>query len=78
VAASLKPAKREDKFPLERTLRALEDVHRSLKEFSTTDSVTTSDVFAAELKRFRHKAKKLRKRANALAVLWDHSFGTDA
>jgi hypothetical protein len=41
------------------------------------NSVTTSDAFAAELKRFRHKAKKLRKRANALAGLWDHSFGTD-
>lgn len=76
VAASLKPAKREDRLPLERALRALEDVHRSLKEFSTTDSVMTSDAFAANVKRFRHKAKKLRKRANALAVLWDHSFGT--
>jgi hypothetical protein len=77
VFASLKPAKREDKLPLERALRALDDVHRSLKEFSTMNSVTTSDAFAAELKRFRHKAKKLRKRANALAGLWDHSFGTD-
>jgi hypothetical protein len=77
VAASLKPAKREDSLPLERAVRALEDVHRSLNEFSTTDSVTTSGAFAAVLKRFRHKAKKLRKRVNALAVLWDHSFGAD-
>jgi hypothetical protein len=74
VTPSLKPAKREDRLPLERVLRALEDVHQSLKEFSTMDSVTTSDPFAAELKRFRHKAKKLRKRANALSLLWDHSF----
>ena len=31
--------KREDKLPLERALRALEDLHKSLKEFSKVDSV---------------------------------------
>jgi hypothetical protein len=69
-----KSAKREDKLPLERALRALEDVHQSLKEFSTTDSVTNNDAIAAELKTVRHKAKKLRKRSNSLAALWDRTF----
>jgi hypothetical protein len=68
VAAS---RKREDGLPLERAVHALEDINQSLKKFSTTDSVATSDTFAAGLKRFRHKAKKLRKRANKLAVLWE-------
>jgi hypothetical protein len=74
VATRAKIAKREDKLPLERALRALEDVHQSLKEFSTMDTVTNNDAFAAELKIVRHKAKKLRKRANNLAGLWDRTF----
>jgi hypothetical protein len=74
VVTPAKFAKREDKLPLERALRALEDVHQSLKEFSTTDTVTSNDAFAAELKTIRHKAKKLRKRANTLAGLWDRTF----
>jgi hypothetical protein len=77
VATRAKIAKREDKLPLERALRALEDVHQSLKEFSTTDTVTNNDAFAAEFKTVRHKAKKLRKRANALAGLWDRIFESD-
>ena len=71
-------AKREDKLPLERALRALEDVHQSLKEFSATHTVMKNDTIAAELRTVRHKAKKLRKRANTLAGLWDRSFETDA
>jgi hypothetical protein len=67
-------AKREDKLPLERALRALEDVHQSLKEFAQADSVTKNDAFAADLKTVRHKVKKLRKRAIALATLWDRTF----
>jgi hypothetical protein len=67
-------SKREDKLPLERALRALEDVHQSLREFSATDSVTNNDAFVAELKKVRHKSKKLRKRAIALAALWDRTF----
>jgi hypothetical protein len=72
-----KSAKLEDKLSLERALRALEDTHQSLKEFSTTDTVTNNDAFAAELKTLRHKAKKLRKRANTLAGLWDRTFKSD-
>lgn len=74
MATPAKIAKREHKLPLERALRALEDVHQSLKDFSTTDTVTNNDAFAAELKTVRHKAKKLRKRANTLAGLWDRTF----
>jgi hypothetical protein len=72
VATPAKSAKREDKLPLERALRALDDVHQSLKEFSNT--VTDNDAIAAELKTVRQKAKKLRKRANSLAALWDRTF----
>jgi hypothetical protein len=74
VATPAKSAKREDKLPLERALRALEDVHKSLKEFSTTDAVTNNDAIAAELKTVRHKAKKLRKPTNSLAAFWDRTF----
>jgi hypothetical protein len=68
--------KREDKLPLERALRALEDVHKSLKDFSKTDTVAKNDALAAALKTVRHKAKKLRKRVNTLAGLWDRSLQT--
>lgn len=74
MATLAKSAKREDKLPLERALRALEDVHQSLKDFSTTDSVTNNDAFAADLQTVRHKAKRLRKRATALVTLWDRTF----
>jgi hypothetical protein len=68
--------KREDKLPLERALRALEDVHKSLKDFSKTDTIAKNDTLAAELKTVRHKARKLRKRVNKFAGLWDHSLQT--
>jgi hypothetical protein len=47
------PAKREDKLPLERALRALEDLHKSLKEFSKTDSVVGNVELNAEAERSR-------------------------
>jgi hypothetical protein len=68
------PAKREDKLPLERALHALEDLHKSLKEFSKTDSVMGNAGLKAEAENVRAKAKKLRKRSEALAVLWDRNF----
>jgi aminoglycoside phosphotransferase (APT) family kinase protein len=74
VATPAKFAKREDKLPLERALSALEDVHQSLNEFSKADSAAKNDEFATALKSFRHKAKKLRKRAKVLAGLWDRTF----
>jgi hypothetical protein len=67
-------AKREDKLPLERALRALEDLHKSLKEFSKTDSVMGSAGLKAEAENVRGKAKKLRKRSEALAALWNRNF----
>jgi hypothetical protein len=39
VATPTTIGKREDKLPLERALRALEDVHKSLNEFSKIDTV---------------------------------------
>jgi hypothetical protein len=39
--------------------------------------VTNNDAIAAELKIVRHKAKKLRKRANGLAGSWDRTFETN-
>jgi hypothetical protein len=68
--------KREDKLPLERALRALEDVHKSLKELSNTDTVATNNALNAEIKTVRRKARKLRKRTTALAGLWDRTFET--
>jgi hypothetical protein len=68
------PAKREDKLPLERALRALEDLHKSLKEFSKTDSVVGNAELNAEAENVRDKAKKLRRRSEALAALWERAF----
>jgi hypothetical protein len=70
--------KREDKLPLDRALRALEDVHKSLKEFSQTDTVAKNNALKAETKTVRHKVRKLRERATALAGLWDRTFETDS
>jgi hypothetical protein len=66
--------KREDKLPLERALRALEDVHKSLKEFSRKPSVVENAALNAEIETVRHKAKKLRQRTTELAALWDRTF----
>lgn len=68
------PAKREDKLPLERALRALDDLHKSLKEFSKTDSVVGNAELNAEAGNVRDKAKKLRRRSEALAALWERIF----
>jgi hypothetical protein len=68
------PAKREDKLPLERALRALEDLHKSLKEFSKMDSVVGNVELNAEAGNVRDKAKKLRRRSEALAALWERTF----
>jgi hypothetical protein len=68
------PAKREDKLPLERALRALEDLHKSLKEFSKTDSVVGNAELNAAAGNVRDKAKKLRRRSEALAALWERTF----
>jgi hypothetical protein len=69
--------KREDKLPLERAIRALEDVHKSLKEFSKQDSVAENVALSMEVKTVGHKAKKLRKLTMALAALWDRTFEED-
>jgi hypothetical protein len=71
MALPMKSEKREDRLPLERALRALEDVHKSLKQFSATDSVAGNAALNAELKIVRHKARKLRKRTMALESVWD-------
>jgi hypothetical protein len=67
--------KREDKLPLERAIRALED--KSLKEFSKQDSVAENVALSMEVKTVGHKAKKLRKLTMALAALWDRTFEED-
>jgi cell fate (sporulation/competence/biofilm development) regulator YlbF (YheA/YmcA/DUF963 family) len=74
VATSAKPPQREDKLPLERALRALEDVHKSLKEFSKRRSVIENVALNGMVKTTRHKAKKLRKLTTELASLWDRTF----
>jgi hypothetical protein len=70
MTSSAKIGKREDKLPLERALRALEDVHKSLKEFSKEESVADDIALSVEIKVVRHKTKRLRKRTTALATLW--------
>jgi len=77
MALPVKSEKREDKLPLERALRALEDAHRSLKKFSATGSVAANGALHAELDIVRRKARKLRKRTKALESLWEqHAQGS--
>jgi hypothetical protein len=66
--------RREDKLPLERALRALEDVHSSLKEFAKRESVAGNSALKANVKTVRGKARKLRKLSEELSVLWDNTF----
>jgi hypothetical protein len=66
--------RREDKLPLERALRALGDVHSSLKEFAKRESVAGNVALKANVKTVRHKARKLRKLSEELSVLWDNTF----
>jgi hypothetical protein len=75
MAQPAKAGKREDKLPLERALRALEDVHASLKQFSKQDSVRENEALNASIKTVRQKAKKLRRLTAELAALWDRTFG---
>jgi hypothetical protein len=74
VTTSAKSPQREDKLPLERALRALEDVHKSLKDFSKQRSVIENIALNEMVKTTRHKAKKLRKLTTELASLWDRTF----
>ena len=74
MTTSAKSPQREDKLPLERALRALEDVHKSLKEFSKQRSVIENIALNGMVKTTRHKAKKLRKLTTELASLWDRTF----
>jgi hypothetical protein len=73
VATPTNSPQREDKLPLERALRALEDVHKSLKEFSKQRSVAENAALTALTKTTRHKAKKLRKLTTELAFHWDYT-----
>jgi hypothetical protein len=73
MAQPAKIGKRQDKLPLE-SLRALEDVHSSLKEFAKQDSVGENEALNTGVKTARHKAKKLRKFTAELATLWDRTF----
>jgi phosphohistidine phosphatase SixA len=57
-----------------RALRALEDLHKSLKEFSKTDSVVGNAELNAEAGNVRDKAKKLRRRSEVLAARWERTF----
>jgi hypothetical protein len=74
MANPAKIGKREDKLPLERALRALEDVHSSLKEFSKQQSVAENAALSAIVKTTRHKTKKLRQMTKELTTLWDRTF----
>jgi hypothetical protein len=74
MAPATKIGKLEDKLPLERALRALEDVRKSLKEFATKESVTENVALSAGVKTIRHKAKKLRKHIAELAEVWNRNF----
>jgi hypothetical protein len=73
MALRVRSEKQEDKLPLERALRALEDARQSLKKFAATVSVAENEALHEELRIVRHKAKKLRERAMALVSLWDQN-----
>jgi hypothetical protein len=60
MALPVKSEKREDKLPLERALRALEDARKSLKQFSATESVAANDALNAEHEIVRPEAAQAR------------------
>jgi hypothetical protein len=64
-------SKREDKLPLERALRALEDVYQKLKEFSATDSVANNDAFAAKGPTQRQEIPQAR---DCFGSMWGRTF----
>jgi exonuclease VII small subunit len=75
MSPAAKTEKREDRLPLERALRALEDAQKSLKKFSKTDVTLSNPTLKEGVRLTRHKLKKLRKRGAALVKLWDDQIG---
>ena len=61
---------KEDVLPLQRALRALDDAHRSLKQFSQTGSVGGDAALSESVLQLRGKVKKVRKRAREIAERW--------
>jgi hypothetical protein len=75
MSPAARTEKQEDRLPLERALRALEDAQTSLKQFSKTDAALSSPTLKEAVRLTRHKLKKLRKRGVVLAKLWDDQIG---
>jgi hypothetical protein len=61
----------EDRLPLERALRALEDAKTSLKTSAKKTSVKNNPALQQSVKDVRHRLKKLTKRGATICDVWD-------
>ena len=74
MALPRRTTKNEDLLPLDRAFRALEDAHKSFKEFSTKETVESNDTLKDALGSAKKKIKKLLQRKEILIQLWDEGF----
>jgi hypothetical protein len=70
MALPVKTAVREDALSLHRALHSLEEVRKSLKEFSRTASVKDDPSLAGAVDAMRLRVKKARKLGMSLAETW--------
>jgi hypothetical protein len=62
------------KLPLERALRALENLHKSLNEFAKADSVAGNAELKAEAENIRAKGQEAAQAEPRTGYLWDRNF----
>jgi hypothetical protein len=71
MALPVRTENQEDRLPLERALRALEDAKTSLKTFARKTSVKNNPALQQSVKDVRHRLKKVIKRSAMICDTWD-------
>jgi hypothetical protein len=71
MALPVRTENQEDRLPLERALRALEDARTSLKAFGQKTSVKNNPALQQSVKDVRHRLKKVIKRSATICDTWD-------
>jgi hypothetical protein len=71
MALPVRTENQEDRLPLQRALRALEDAKMSLKTFARKTSVKNNPALQQSVKDVRHRLKKVIKRSATISDTWD-------
>ena len=71
MALPVRTENQEDRLPLQRALRALEDAKMSLKTFARKTSVKNNPALQQSVKDVRHRLKKVIKRSAMICDTWD-------